>query len=129
MTDSPAKVLLDALVALGLCTAADSGVSLELQVPDDRVTVYDVEGRDLGREMSAGWRYQQRGFQVRVRSKRPDTGYDRAQQIALALDGIYRAHGLWAVYRTSPVLYVGRDSPSNTRRIFTVNGLLDLIGF
>jgi hypothetical protein len=127
VTDSPAKVLYDLLLYLGLTTAQDSSVSRELQVPDDRVTVYDTEGRDLGREMSMGWRLEHRGFQIRVRSRDYATGYDRAQGIALALDAVYRTNGLHAVYRTSPVLYVGTDSPTNQRRIFTLNGLVALL--
>jgi hypothetical protein len=109
------------------CYASD-----EPDIPDNCVTVYDTQGRDDGRSMIDGERYEHHGIQIRVRAQSHIFGYLQSRQIAVALDQFVVGAGVTVsghsffvpcVSRTSGVIPLGRDTPNTKRRIFTINAV------
>lgn len=142
MTHSPADVLAQLLIALGLATDPEASplgewpvyVGMEPSSPDSCITVYDTtaSGGDF-RTMPDGALPDRYGIQVRVRSADYLTGYVKAWALreglavnayanAVALDGanyiVHAATGL------GDVLSLGKDAPSSKRSLFTINGNL-----
>lgn len=114
------------------CYATD-----EPDSPDSVITVYDTQGRDDGRSMIDGERYEHHGFQIRVRAPTHRIGQLKAQQIKVVLDqavvhrtvtfndqnGTSRSYDVPCVSRTSDVIPLGKDTPSTKRRLFTINAV------
>jgi Bacteriophage minor capsid protein len=112
------------------CYASD-----EPDGPDSVITVYDTQGRDDGRSMIDGERYEHHGIQIRVRAVTHREGYLKARQIAVAIDqavinkyvafgdGTGRAYNIPCISRTSNVIPLGKDTPNTKRRIFTINAV------
>ena len=109
------------------CYASD-----EPDTPDNVVTIYDTQGRDDGRSMIDGERYEHHGIQIRVRAQSHVVGFLQARQIAVVLDqAVFRVgvtiagHNFFVpcVSRTSGVIPLGRDTPNTKRRIFTINAV------
>lgn len=132
---SPADVVRQLLVDLShAIDPSDSGdwqafTGLEPQDPDDVITVYDTAGISQLRDNPTGQRDEQHGIQIRVRSGTPDKGWDKIQDIAVALDADVSFQGVKvgstfytvvAITRTSTVFSLGREE-SGQRFLFTVN--------
>jgi hypothetical protein len=136
LAHSPADVIGQLLVALGLGTDPTAGgawpvyVSDEPDSPDSCLTVFDTSARDRGRLMATGQRVEMHGFQVRVRSTTHPVGYTKARAVAVALDEdvyqtavtlgghVYMVH---SVSRSSDVIPLGKELPRSERSIFTIN--------
>ena len=138
---SPAEIVRRVLIALGL-GADPQAVSPEWPVyavsetnnPDNVITVYNTTGTQSGRTRD-GERQEHHGIQIRVRSAYEAIGYQKARDIAVALDqDVYqepvaidgKAYRVHAITRTSDVLSLGRQTPNTERRLFTVNAVVSL---
>lgn len=140
LNHSPADVIRRVLIALG--QGADPPAtpwpvysSFEPGSPDNIITTFDTTGRDHGRTAPDSERQVHHGVQVRVRANSHGAGFQKARQIALALDGIYqytitisgKTYLLHSFNRTSEVVVIGKESPESRRSVFTVNGLVALM--
>lgn len=133
---SPADVVSRVLRGLGrasdpaLSTVWPSFVGGEPDTPDNVITVYDTTGRDFGREGVTSIRGEHYGVQVRVRSITHPAGWDRAREIAAALDRASyekvtigaRRYLLETFTRTNPIASLGEARSESPRRVFTING-------
>ena len=141
LTHSPADVLRRILIDLGHGTSpSDEGtwpisVGVELDSPDNTITLYDTVGKQNGRLMTSGERQEKPGIQVRVRAVSHVVGYTRAQLIATQMaTNIYlisikldsTTYEVWSVSRTTNVLALGRETPTSKRHLFTVNAIMTL---
>jgi len=107
----------------------------EPESPDNCVTIYGVESRDVGRRHVDGRRIEFHGIQVRVRSMGSQTGYIKARQIAVSLDedvlrdtvtisgSVYLVH---SVDRVGDVIRLGKEKPNSNRYIYTINAVSPL---
>jgi hypothetical protein len=155
---SPADVLRWLLVQQGSTLLAQAGGSGTLVIdpgvlgdwpcfvggepdsPDNCVTIYDTQGRDEGRTNIDRERQEHPGIQFRIRSTTPLVGYQKAQQIAVAVDQIVfllsavpayqglpaRTYSIPAVTRTTNVIPIGKDVPNTKRSIFSINAVMVL---
>ncbi len=141
LDESPADILRYLLVALGHGVLPVAGgnysngvwpiyVDGEPSAPDETVTLYDTEGRDSGRDMVGGSRFEHHGVQVRVRGKDHASAYAKARRLAISMDvDLYQENVevgdnryiVQCVDRQGDVLRLGRDAPNSNRRLFTVN--------
>lgn len=144
LVHSPADVLLQAMIDLALVVdpslpLADwQGFSGEQPTaPDNCVTVYDTQGRDLARRGIGGQRAEHHGVQIRVRSVDHETGYLKARALAVALDAdsnvLNRAvhlgghvYNVQSFCRTGDVIAVGKDTPTSKLSIFTINAVVPI---
>jgi hypothetical protein len=141
MNHSPADVLRNVLVGLSVGTLPNANstwpisVDNELDTPDNTITVYDVGGRDAGRDMPTGHRTEYPGIQVRVRAKDFTTGYVKAQAIGIVLDQTINStsitiegssYTITCFHRSSNVISLGKDQPTTRRNLFTINGTMTI---
>ena len=147
LTHSPADVVRNLLIDLGLGTApADGGawpvyVAQEPNSPDSVITVYDTSGILDGRFMVSGEVQENHGFQVRVRCANTWRGYEKAQEIAVALDESTslktvsvgddagtgdQTYTVYAVSRKGGVISLGKDTPRTKLNLFTINAVVSL---
>ncbi len=105
----------------------------EPSTPDNCITVYDTAGRDSGDSQVDGEKFEYVGIQVRIRSASYNVGYVKAEAIAKSMDEDIqndniavggRVYTLHSLMRSTQVLPIGTESPTSTRLLFTVNGLL-----
>lgn len=135
---SPARVVHALLVADGYGASSGQWTTKtdgEPDLPDDAVTVYNVAGRNDGFTMS-GEMQTWHGVQVRVRAANPETGYRKANAIAVFFDAGFGAgrlvnvdgtqYNLGSVHRTGDVASLGRDAPNSNRRLFTLDCLVSV---
>ena len=147
LVHSPADVIRTLLIDLGLGTApSDEGtwpiyVGQEPDSPDSVITVYDTAGLLQGRTMPDGEMQEKHGFQVRVRDANHYQGYEKAREIAVALDesvsldGVSvgddagtgkQAYIVYAVSRRGGVLSLGKDVQRTKLNLFTINAVVAL---
>ena len=135
---APSDLVRHALIDLGIgsfppATPWPISSGEEPAHPDNVVTIYDVRGRDHGRNMVDWERAEHHGIQVRVRCLHYAVGYRKARQIAIAFDTeIFRQviipepdylYFIHNVTRTTDVVYIGKASKDDNHLIFTVNAL------
>jgi len=95
--------------------------------------VYDTAGTQEVRSMTGEWPEHQ-GIQLRIRARDYETGYEKIEDIANALDEIawvdfeigdleYR---IFNVSRTSPIVSLGVEPGTVRRFSFTINFLLTI---
>ena len=137
LPDSPARVVRDLLIQLGLGTAASTWpvyVSSEPSSPDNCITVYDTSGLDHGREHIGGERQEHNGFQIRIRSATPDVGWTRTSLIATTLDTstnlttvVIGTHTylVQSITRKNGPLAIGKEAITN-RNLFTINAVISV---
>lgn len=138
---SPADVLRWALVDLAVLSAPNIGdwpgfADYEPSTPDECVTLYDTQGNDDGRSMNDGALYSHHGIQVRIRSKTAPVGWDKAEQVRIALAQSIKLmpvsvdseqYLIQAVTRIGQVLPIGRETPTTKGRfVFTINTTISL---
>lgn len=108
---------------------------VEPDLPDNCITVYDTSGVDEGRNFATGERAELNGFQVRVRSKTKSEGAAKVREIAVGLDtDVYlmtvsvdtTAYLVQSVKRNGDPLYIGYESPTSKRFIYTLNAVVSL---
>ena len=136
---SPADILYQALLDLGLIESSGRWtgyVSFLPNTPDDAVCVYDTAGRIDARLMLTGEQIVHPGVQVRVRGLSYSAVWEKANEIALAMDGLGRidvalssseAYTLINVSRTGDIVPVGIEEENGRRRHhFTINAVITL---
>ncbi len=103
--------------------------SQEPSTPDNAITVYGTAGLLRGRHGNDGEVQEAYGIQVRVRGVDHDTGWDKADGLAQALDKSVRLdivtisgtqYTVYSANRRGTILNLGRD-PETSRRLFTIN--------
>lgn len=136
---TPAEILRTLFVSLGLGVEPPStpwGMysPSEPDSPDKVITVFNVEGVSHGFTMF-GERQEHHGFQIRVRSLRPEEGFVKARAIAVAMDStVYTdiveisstRYCVHSITRTSDVLDLGKESPTSKRSIYVINGVASI---
>ena len=101
--------------------------------PDNAVTVYDTQGQLDGRTMD-GEENVHYGVQLRVRAVDSPTGWTKASALRdLIASGVRQQYvtipasgnkyTVWALTGIGPVLALGKETPSSTRFLFTINAL------
>ena len=137
---STAEVIRAALVQLVLGTnpAANAAwpiyASGEPSSPDNCLTVYDTAGSTEGRHHVDGMVQEHPGIQVRIRSSGYRVGWTKANSVSIALDQINYAsvvigtktYEVYSVTRSGNIIYVGNESSTSKRQIFTVNAVVAL---
>ena len=140
LTHSPGDVIRHMLIDLGLGTlpSGDSTWPIfcpsEPDSPDSVITVRTTGGRDGGRFQTDGERQGHPGIQIRVRSHRPDTGWEKANAVAVALDAIANqtvpisdnTYTVYAVTIKGNVIPIGPDSSKSERFLFAINATVSL---
>lgn len=153
---TPARIVKQLLIDLGL--GADPDATLEADRtpwpvyrgrepdrPDDLIKVSDSTGPVAGDTMVDSECQERGGFQVTVRSADPETGYRKAQEVAVALDRVrcatvslplpagvgtnvgtgtgddYSLYFLSAIKRTTNVISIPTEVPQSKRTLYTVN--------
>lgn len=142
LSDSPAAIVRQLLIDLGLATSPDADPLLpwpayaksEPPTPDNCVTVYDTAGTLTGRAHPTGELFGYQGFQIRVRSATDRVGWVKADAIITALSvDVYRrtvtvggnVYLVQCVTRIGDVIAIGREAGVSERRIWTLNAQLD----
>ncbi len=137
---SPADIVAYLLAELGVGSQPTDNtswpvfVSGEPDTPDNCITVYDTEGNDHGRNMVTSEAMGHKGIQVRVRGANHQTGFVKADLISSYLEEIYdrtvsvdgTAYTVHCFTGIGDVLSLGRDTPQGSRRLFTLNALVDV---
>jgi hypothetical protein len=129
-----------ALIQLGEGTDPAAGsswpvfCSSEPASPDNALTVYDTQGTDDGRSMIDGDLFGHYGVQLKVRSRDHATGWAKADAVQKAMAALYQltvsiGSARYLVHcfaRIGDVLALGQESPTSTRRMFTVNAIVSI---
>ena len=148
LTHSPARVLMELLVAAGYGVDIDDDENGDWPIfigrspdrPDDMIRVTDTAGISHGDTQPDGERQEDSGFQIMVRAAMYEEGYLKAQQLAVYLDQLSRVqvsvptigtgtgsdsttYLVDCVMRTSSVIGIGSDVPQGKRQLFSINGL------
>lgn len=109
-------------------------LSVEPDKPDNCITLYDTQGRDFGFTTPDRERQVMEGIQIKVRAIDHQTGFNKANALAIAIDQIseevltidgtqYIVH---RIRRTSDVLVLGLEKPQSMRQLFTINAVVSL---
>jgi len=133
---SPADILYTLLGDLGAFAGWSSFVSFLPDAPDKAICLYDTTGTDNGRLMSTGERIQHPGIQIALRSLSYEEGYQKAQSLAVLLDGVRNnsiavssdeIYSLHNVTRSGTINMLGIEIVNDRRRHqFTINAVLTL---
>lgn len=141
LSHSTAEVVRALLIGLGQGTDVTGGLAWPIYVgnepdsPDNCITIYNTQGNDLGRVQFTGGKVEHHGIQVRIRGFGERVGFLKSRQITLALDTQSRLilvsvltsnYLVLSVNRTSDVLPIGKQVPSNRLDLFTINALVSL---
>lgn len=146
LSHSPADIVRQLLVDLGFGTLPSASDTWPIYVyrepasPDDCVTLYDTEGSNGPREMTGGYRLERHGFQIRIRCDDSRQGWEKAHELAIALDQSIDFNSVtlsdrvgtgttdytvYSVVRTGDVLSIGK-APESKRSIYTINATVAL---
>lgn len=147
LVDSPAAVVANALVAIGLSVQQFlptpstplvdwmTYIDNEPNVPDNCITVYNTVGIIDYQTHPDAETCLHEGIQIRVRSVDEPTGYTKANRIAVLLmssvNGMKVAVGmnsylLQAAIQKGPINALYRESAPSRRRVFTINYVVAL---
>ena len=141
ITDSLAMILRQLIIDVGegshpVDNAGDEWPVYVGSLPEDydeAICVYDTSGTLSARMFVGGnWvRAEHPGFQIRVRAREYDDGYEKLAEICEILDSIQAYsvtvnstdYVVYALTRTGTIMVMGLE-PGNRRRFaFTVNGV------
>lgn len=147
LTHSPARVVRQMLVDLGLGVAGDYDqtgrytggdwpvfAASEPDLPDECLTVYDTTPIDDGSIMIDGERQEHQGVQIRVRAREHDAGWLKARAVAVALDeSVYdetvtidgTTYLVMSANRQGGIAVLGKE-PTSRRNLFTLNALVTM---
>jgi uncharacterized protein YggL (DUF469 family) len=105
-------------------------------MPDNLVTVVDVEGVSDGREMIQGSLQDQLGFQVRIRATDQQTAWTKANSIRTFMSEVVNQNKLvlkdgktfiiWTLSRIGRVIDLTRDMANTERRRMTINATVSM---
>lgn len=142
MKHSAAEILANVLIALGLGArppaAANSWpifFSVEPDLPDNLITVYNTTGRKHGRIQYSGETVTHKGVQLRIRATTPRIGQEKARNLFNVLDStIYQdvvtiedtRYLLHSSTQVGDVVDAGMEMGVSKRHVFTINSLLCL---
>lgn len=141
LAHSPADIIRHLFIQLGLGTLKSnnglwpiSAIS-ELPTPDNTITVYDTSGTLGGRIQKNGIIHEQYGIAVRVRSLDPIEGYRKVDAIKSAMDQSIKQNVIEideyrylinCVNRKGGILSIGKESPTSSRNLYTLNALANI---
>jgi len=134
LTHSPAQILREAIIALGLGTDPDDSMAWPVYAtnkpdsPDTLVVTFDAVGRLDGKTSPDREVQEFHGARVVVRHARESTGFTKARSIQIGLDGLYDQqvqidatdYLIHAISRDDSVSNLGREQ-GNARRLFSFN--------
>ena len=136
---SPAMIVRQLLLSLGLGATSSTWtvfVAALPESPDEAICVYDVAGRPVGRLMVDGTRIIHPGITVRVRGREYPATWNKANDIALAFDSVWRtvvamsateSYLVLNISRAGSILPLGVEEEGGRRRHdLTVNAMLTL---
>lgn len=136
LSHSAADILAQALIDLDYVSELDSQtwpvkVASEPDLPERVVTIYDTVGRVFDRSSPDSKRLEYPGVQIRVRGQNPGITFQKARQLATALDsinqfGVYLDGAFYhinTVIRTSEPIALGKVPPGKLN-VFTINALV-----
>lgn len=144
---SPADITSRVLIALGLGVDPDDAneaadlegwpvhVSVEPDVPDNVITVYNTQGVQHSSNQYDGEVNEHYGIQVKVRARTDTEGWTKAVTVAQTMDkSIYDElltigssnYKLQSFGRTSAVLPIGQDPGVRDTVSFTINGMVSI---
>lgn len=138
---SPARIIRELLIDLssGSATASlDNDWAILVNnlpdTPDSALVVNDTTGILDGRSMIDGEVLTNHGIQLIIRDDNQQDGYAKANDIAIALDGIRRntvivessTYLVHAVSRKGDVIYLGVDVPRSNLHLYSINGTVSL---
>jgi hypothetical protein len=143
LTDSPADIIANLLVALGLGVAPSESVQVqadwtvqvsnEPESPDNVITVYDTQGHLDGVTTPDRMMNEHVGIQIRVRAQTHPIGWQKANQVAVALinqvnqaivqgpSGDY--YIIYSILQTGAINTLGKEVGKSRRRLFTYNAI------
>ena len=139
---SPADIIRYLLINLGHGCDPEVGtnpgewpiyVSMEPSSPDDVITVFGTTSVHQGRTQVDGEVQEREGIQIRVRCTNYPDGYEKIEQISIALDedlygtGVTIDNATYLVHawsRTSGPIELGKQVPQTKRELFTLNGTI-----
>jgi len=143
MDHSPAYIIVEYLIGEGLLSDPTVGGEWPVYVgllPDDDDVVNDIVGcmdtpslKD-GRLMNTGENIFHKGVQLLLRAEVYNTGYEKAQALATALEGVSReqkvigskTYQIDNVSQTTGIVVLGQEEGSKRRELFSVNFLTTL---
>lgn len=146
LTHSAAVIIQQLLIDLGLGT--DPGDDDDWPVyayrapdtPDEMISVHNTTGIHQGRLQINGEVVERYGFNIAIRDNVPETGYEKARAIAVALDESVnlrtvtitevvgtatQAYTVYSISRASGPIDAGRE-PTSGRNLFTINATVAL---
>lgn len=97
---------------------------------DRSICVFNTSGKISGSKQIDGEVQEMFGVQIKIRDTAIPSGYAKASAIALALDSYYSLSNLvveedefvvYALTRTSPIMFIGFERPENLLPVFTLN--------
>ncbi len=147
LTHSPAQIIRDLLVDLGLGVLPSDGGSWPIFItsipdsPDSIVTIIDTLGTSDGRIQPTGEAAEHPGIHIEVRASNYQTGWEKANAIRVALsETILRnsvtiednigtgttAYTVYAVTRIGGIIPLGKELPTSKRELFAINATVAL---
>lgn len=140
LTRPQAEIVAEIIISLGLGSIVEEVPVNQLYWPvyaithgsdiDRLVCVYNTAGRLDGSKQSNGEIQEMFGIQIKVRDISIPSGYSKISAIAKSLDEYYNITPIaiedsqfivYALTRTSPVLFIGFEQPENVLPLFTAN--------
>lgn len=144
LAHSPARIVSRVLVQRGYASSPVTPpstptdwsvfVGLEPDLPDRCITIRNTTGNSFGYTQPDGRRQTHYGIQIRIRARTEEEGYERAHNIAIALDEEVlddeiligsSTYKIPSITRTSDVFSLGKE-PQSRRSIFTINATVDV---
>lgn len=147
LTHSPAQIIRDLLVDLGLGVLPSAGGNWPLFVtsipdsPDSIITITDTLGTSDGRIQPTGEAAEHPGFQVAVRDSNHQDGWEKANAIRVALSETVASNSVsitdnvgtgtseyvvFAVTKIGGIIVLGKELPTSKRHLFTINATVAL---
>lgn len=147
LTHSPAQIVRDLLVDLGLGTLPSASGSWPIYVsnipdsPDSLITITDTVGISDGRTQFDGQAHEHPGIQVAVRDANHQDGWEKINALRVALSETIRnnavsitdnvgtgtsVYTVYAITKVGGVIVLGKDTPTSKRNLFTLNATVAL---
>ena len=147
LNHSPAHIIRDLLVALGLGTDPDDNTSWPIYVsqkpdtPDSMIVVRDTTSYMHGRTAIDGITQEHYGIAIDIRDANPKDDWVKSNALAVALDQTIdkndvtiedtdgtgsSTYKVYTVSRVSGPFSHGKETPTSKRNLFTINAKVAL---
>ena len=147
LTHSPAQIIRDLLVDLGLGVLPSAGGDWPIFVtsipdsPDSIIAVIDTLGTRDGRHQPTGEAAEHPGIHIEIRDANYQDGWEKANAVRVALsETILRntvsiednigtgttGYLVYAVTKISGIIPLGKELPTSKRHLFTINAVVAL---